>query len=48
MEIAVYRLSVYVFNSYIDGIVEGYIIEEVIDLWSTVIQTVYCILYYLL
>ena len=46
VEITVYRLLIYVFNSHIDNTIRGHITGKVINPRSAVIQTVHCILYY--
>ena len=46
IEIVIYKLFIYVFNSYINSIIKGYIIGEVINPRSVIIQTVHYILYY--
>ena len=47
IEIIVYRLPIYIFNSYIDNTIREYITRKVINPRSKVIQTVYYILHYL-
>ena len=46
VEITVYGLPIYVFDSHVDSAVRGHITGEVINPRSMIIQTVYRILYY--